>query len=405
MSRRKQVVLALAVGAVLFGGGMAATDGPLAVSGIIEVDEVRLASEFQGYIAEVAARAGDTITAGQILITLDSSSMRSSGDEARAALELAQAERSEVRAAPRTEMIAGMRAQVAMARAEQSAASAALRAADAGLRDPQSLQEQIVVAEGRTALARQNVELTAADQGKAQSAADAAPWNTPQRHILELQARAATENLEAARADLRAAEVLLEHLRGMRDKPLALQAQAHAAEGRYQTATAGVQVKQTQLDKLLAGAMPEELASAEAKLELAQARLQLALAQTARLVLRAPVTGRVLECDVNPGEVAMPGVTLLTVADLSQVHVLVYVPENRLGQVALGQKVDVVTDSFPDRPLQGSVTYISSSAEYTPRNLATKEGRVNTVYGVRIRLSNQEGLLKPGMAADVAFRP
>lgn len=405
MSSRRWVTLTLAVATVLLGSGAAATDAPLEASGIIEAEEVRLASEFQGYITLVGVRAGDTVGAGQVLVTLDSSSMRSSVDEAQAALQAAQAELADVRAAPRAELVAGMRAQVAMAQAEQAAAEAARRAAEEELRDPQSLQEQIVAAEGRTALARQNVELAAADQAKAQSAADASAWNTPQRHMLELQAQAATANLEAVRADLRTAEVLLEHLRGMRDRPLALQALAHAAAGKYQTATAGVQVKQAQLDELLAGATPEELASAEAKLELAQAQLHLAQVQVARLEIRAPVTGTVLECSVNVGEVAMPGVTLVTMADLSQVHVLVYVPEDRLGQVRLGQTVDVVTDSFPDRPLQGSVTYISSSAEYTPRNLATKEGRVNTVYGVRIRLSNQEGLLKPGMAADVVFRP
>ncbi len=405
MSSRRWVTLTLAVAAVLLRSSVAATDGPLEASGIIEEEEVRLASEFQGYIARVGARAGDTVGAGQILVTLDSSSMRSSVDEAQAALEAAQAERAEVRAAPRAELVAGMRAQVAMAQAEQAAAEAARRAAEEELRDPQSLREQILAAEGRTALARQNVELAAADQAQAQSAADASAWNTPQRHILELQAQAASANLEAVRADLRTAEVLLEHLCGMRDRPLALQALAHAAGGKYQTATAGVQVKQAQLDELLAGATPEELASAEARLGLAEAQLRLAQIQMARLEIRAPVTGTVLECDVNVGEVAMPGVTLVTMAYLSQVHVLVYVPEDRLGQVMLGQTVDVVTDSFPDRPLQGSVTYVSSSAEYTPRNLATKEGRINTVYGVRIRLSNQEGLLKPGMAADVVFRP
>jgi HlyD family secretion protein len=398
-------MLSLAAAILLLSGSAAATEGALEASGIIEAEEVRLASEFQGYIAEMNARAGDTISAGQVLVTLESSSIRASVDEAQAALEAAEAERADVRAAPRAEAVAGLRAQLAVAQAQQKAALAARNAAEAEVLESQSLQEQILAAEARTALARQSVEVAAADQAQAQSTADASPWNTPQRHVLELQAVAATANLEAARADLHTAEVALEHLQAIRDEPLALQALAHAAAGEHVTATAEVRVKQAQLDELLAGATPEELAVADAKLALAQAQLQLAQTQLERLVLKSPVTGTVLECGASVGEVALPVVTLVTVADLSQVHVLVYIPENRLGQVALRQKVDVVTDSFPERPIEGEVIYISSQAEYTPRNLATQEGRVNTVYGVRIALPNQEGLLKPGMAADVVFRP
>jgi HlyD family secretion protein len=405
MSSRRWIVLALAAGTLLLRSSAALTQPPLEASGIIEAEEVRLASEFQGYITQVNVHAGGTVSAGQVVVTVESSSIGASVDEAQAALEAAEAERAEVRAAPRAEVVAGLRAQLAVAQAQQAAALAARTAAEEEARESQSLQEQILAAETQAALARQSVEVAAADQAEAQSAADASPWNTPQRHVLELQAVAATANMEAARADLHTAEVVLEHLRAMRDKPLALQALAHAAAGDYDTATAGVRVKQAQLDQLLAGATPEELAVADAEFELAQAQLNLARTQAQRLTLRSPVTASVVECNVNVGEVALPGVTLMTVADLSHVHVLVYIPENRLGQVLLGQRVDAVTDSFPERPIEGVVTYIASTAEFTPRNLATKEGRVNTVYAVRVALSNPDGLLKPGMAADVVFRP
>ncbi len=77
---------------------------------------------------------------------------------------------------------------------------------------------------------------------------------------------------------------------------------------------------------------------------------------------------------------------------------------NRLGEVQLGQSVDVMVDSFPERRFQGRVVHIADQPQYTPRSVATKEERVNTVYGVKIRLPNPEGLLKPGMAADAVFR-
>jgi HlyD family secretion protein len=95
--------------------------------------------------------------------------------------------------------------------------------------------------------------------------------------------------------------------------------------------------------------------------------------------------------------------TVLTLADLSRVTLAVYVPENRVGQVQIGQTVRVTVDSFPGRAFEGQVIRIGSQAEFTPRNVATAEERLNTFYAVEIRLSNPDGLLKPGMPADATF--
>ncbi|MBC7261414.1 MAG: efflux RND transporter periplasmic adaptor subunit, partial [Chloroflexi bacterium] len=81
-----------------------------------------------------------------------------------------------------------------------------------------------------------------------------------------------------------------------------------------------------------------------------------------------------------------------------------YVPAHRLGEVYLGQRVEVTIDSFPQRRFEGQVVHIADEPQYTPRNLATKEERVNTVYAVKVRLPNPEGLLKPGMAGDAVFQ-
>jgi len=406
MSKLHMVVLIIALATILLlPQCVAIAGGGLEASGVIEVEEIRLAAEFQGHAVQVNVHAGDSVNAGQVLIVLESSAIRANVEQAQAALEAAQADLSVVRAGPRDEAVAAARAQLAMAKAEQSAAFAAWQAANQALREPQDLLEQIVIAEGQVALAAQNVELAAADAAQAQTAADAAAWNTPERHILELRAQAAQANLEAARADERAAKVALDNLRRIRDRPIAYQAQAHAAQGKYRVATAAVQVKQAELDDLLAGATPEEVAVAEAKLALAQAQLKLAQTQAERLTVRAPVNGSVVERHINLGETAMPGVTLLTVTDLSTVFLTVYVPENRIGEVRLGQKADVAVDSFAEKRFEGQVVYITDHAQYTPRNVATKAERINTVYAVKIRLPNPEGLLKPGMAADAAFRP
>jgi len=93
----------------------------------------------------------------------------------------------------------------------------------------------------------------------------------------------------------------------------------------------------------------------------------------------------------------------MVVSQLSPVTVTVYVPEDRYGQIDLGQSVTVSVDSFPGQAFNGTVLWISSEAEFTPRNVQTVSGRKATVYAVKIEVPNESDLLKPGMPADVSF--
>jgi len=92
------------------------------------------------------------------------------------------------------------------------------------------------------------------------------------------------------------------------------------------------------------------------------------------------------------------------VAKLDEVNLTIYVPEDKLNRVYLGQAVEVQVDSFPSRVFTGTVSYISQQAEFTPRNIQTQEERVNMVFAVKVRLPNPEYLLKPGMPADAMIR-
>jgi multidrug efflux pump subunit AcrA (membrane-fusion protein) len=119
--------------------------------------------------------------------------------------------------------------------------------------------------------------------------------------------------------------------------------------------------------------------------------------------IRTPINGVLLVRAIEPGEIAAPGGALLVVGDLATLTLTVYVPEDRYGQVQMGQTYPVTVDSFPGETFNGKVTYISNKAEYTPRNVQTVEGRKNTVYAVRLTLDNTGLALKPGMPADVAL--
>jgi len=146
-------------------------------------------------------------------------------------------------------------------------------------------------------------------------------------------------------------------------------------------------------------------ALAQAGSNLAQAEASLALldAQMAKLTVYAPMDGVILTRSVEPGEFVQPGAIALSMADLSQLTITVYVPEDRYGEISLGQQASVSVDSFPGATFQAQVTYISDQAEFTPRNVQTVEGRSSTVYAVKLKVNDPGGKLKPGMPADVVF--
>jgi HlyD family secretion protein len=125
--------------------------------------------------------------------------------------------------------------------------------------------------------------------------------------------------------------------------------------------------------------------------------------QAAKYVLRAPLSGVVTRVPMRPGEVIGAGQTVLAVADLSELKLTVYVPEAQLGHVRLGQRVNVAADPFPGRLFDGQVSSINQRAEFTPRNVQTQRDRLNLVFGVKARVHNADGALKPGMPVDATF--
>jgi HlyD family secretion protein len=135
----------------------------------------------------------------------------------------------------------------------------------------------------------------------------------------------------------------------------------------------------------------------------AQANLDLLNAQVSKLTITAPSDGVVLTRAVEPGEAVNPGAEVLTLGRLDQLTMTVYVPEDRLGQVSIGQSATVKFDSYPKQTFQATVNYISDQAEFTPRNVQTVEGRQTTVFAVKLQLQDTSGKLKPGMPGDVTF--
>jgi HlyD family secretion protein len=144
--------------------------------------------------------------------------------------------------------------------------------------------------------------------------------------------------------------------------------------------------------------------AATAQLQLSRASLRTSDVKLTDTVIYAPLNGVVLRKNVEEGETVGTGTMLFTIGDLENPWVKVYVKEDKLGFVKLGQRAEVTVDTYPGKVYEGTVTYISSEAEFTPKNVQTKEERVKLVFGVKVSVKNVNHELKPGMPADVTIR-
>lgn len=381
-------------------------EAPITASGFIEGRQVDVASEVTGLIVEMVYSRGDRVEAGDIVVRLDDAALQGQRAEAVAALLAAEANLGRVKAGPRQEEIAAARARVDQAAARRDGAEQAVVNARDVIANPLDLNAQIDEARSQVDLAQQNVELHQADLEAttvkhgvyAEQGGDAARmWD----HRLE----AAAARLHEAQAQLDGARAYLASLIEVRDNPLALQAELHQAQTEYQLAEARVAQAQATLDELEAGPTTEELALAEAETEQARAGIALADVRLDQLVLMAPMNGIITDRARRVGETATAGRPLLTITNLNEVMLVIYVPVDQIGHVSIGQEVEVTVDSFPDRTFLGEVEIIAGEAEFTPGYVQTEEERLDLVFAVDVRIPNPEHRLKPGMPADAVIRP
>ncbi|MBI5116880.1 efflux RND transporter periplasmic adaptor subunit [Candidatus Poribacteria bacterium] len=156
-----------------------------------------------------------------------------------------------------------------------------------------------------------------------------------------------------------------------------------------------------ELKLLEAGARPDQIEAARWQVKQAEASLELARVRLEKTLIYAPMAGTVLVKDSEAGEVVSPGVPIVTIADVDDMWVKIYIDEVNIGRVKLGQPAKVQVDAFPGKEFSGKVTLVSSEAEFTPKNIQTREDRVKLVFAVKIGVGNAGGLLKPGMYADI----
>jgi multidrug resistance efflux pump len=162
--------------------------------------------------------------------------------------------------------------------------------------------------------------------------------------------------------------------------------------------------------RLAARAQAAGVHTASAQVELARAGLEAATADLARAklgadecVLKAPHAGTIVDRLHEPGAVIAPGTRVLTLIDLTTIKATFFLPNAELGRAKAGAKAEVKVDTYPDRIFTGVVDHVASEAEFTPRNVQTREDRDRLVYAVEVTLDNPSGDLRAGMPAEVVL--
>jgi multidrug resistance efflux pump len=369
---RKAVIIFVVTAAAVIGWlyWQKVRPAPFVVSGFIESDEIRVGSRVGGRVADVLAFEGQTAKTGTLLFRIDPFNLLEQLAEAKASAAAARAEHDRLTAGYRKE-------EVEQARARRDAAKATLDKLTTGPRP-----QEIEIAREQLNVAKATLELAESEHArilKLRNEAQAAPTEFDQ----------AVKALKASRAQVAEAENQLALLvEGTRKEDIA-QAQASLVEA------------EQALKLMEAGYRSEDAAKAAAQLAAAEANVAAIEVQIQELEVKSPCDCVVEAIDLRPGDIVAANAPSVSLLDTSKLWVRAYVPEARLGEVRLDQRVPVRVDSFPGQRFAARVTFIAREAEFTPRNVQTPEERSKQVFRVKVTLDEGLDRLRVGMAADV----
>jgi HlyD family secretion protein len=206
--------------------------------------------------------------------------------------------------------------------------------------------------------------------------------------------------LERVKADENRLQVDFARQQALYKKEVISRREFDASRAAYDASRASVREARERLALLRRGPRRETIDQARARLRDTEATLSLAETRLGYSTLTSPLNGLVLSKNIEPGEQVAAGTPVVTVGMLDNVWVRAYVNETDLGRVKVGQKATVTTDTWPGRKYDGYVSFISSEAEFTPKNVQTEKERVKLVYRIKIVIPNPNMELKPGMPVD-----
>ena len=321
--------------------------GLIQANGRIEGDHYTVASKVAGRIVRLLAREGDTVRMSQTLLKLDDVQIQARVEQAQAAVEASKAQFK----AARTDL-ATLKKTVPL---EIATAGAGVIHAEAVL--------------GATRVKLEQADLDAQRYGG-------------------LFKTGATSRQEKEHTNLALWVAREDHA----------VAQAALTQAKKQLSLADLGWEQIKTRESRVSAMEAQLKQAQAALVEAQSVLE-------DLTIYAPATGMITTRIVDRGEVIVAGSPLFDIVDLDRLYLKCYVPGKQIGKVRLGLPAQIYTDAFPDTPFPATVRYISSTAEFTPKEVQTPDERVKLIYAVKLYLdANPKHRLTPGLPADAVIR-
>lgn len=176
------------------------------------------------------------------------------------------------------------------------------------------------------------------------------------------------------------------------------------AKLRFEVAEAQLKSAKENLQKAERGALKSEIDALKALADAAKSQVELLQKKLDDAIITSPVDGYISLINFDRGELVNVGSLITKVTNLDEVFVKIYVGANNLGKIHLGQKVEIKADAYPDKTFEGEIVFISNEAEFTPKNIQTKDERMKLVYAVKIRIQNKNHLLKDGMLCDVSLK-
>jgi len=385
MKKRRVVVILLLLAAAggawyWFNGGMNRATNRILVSGNLELTQVDLSFKTAGRMTELAVREGQFVKKGDLIARLDSAQLEQQLLRDQAAVASAQSSLQQLETSIEYQG-ATIDSDISTRRAELAQAQAKLDELLAGSR-PQEVQQ-------------------------AQSAvADAKAWNDQAKSDWDrAQALFAREDISKSQYDQARAKLdsTAAQLRQVQDR-LALVTEGPRKEeiagARAQVARAQAAVQTAEANRIELRRKREELAARKSEIDRTRAQVGMTQTQIADATVVAPIDGVVLVKAAEAGEVIAAGSTIVSLGDLTHPWLRAYINETDLGRIQLGGKVQLSTDSYKGKTYDGRISFISSEAEFTPKQIQTKEERVKLVYRIKIDVDNSHQELKNNMPVD-----
>jgi HlyD family secretion protein len=387
----KKVIIALILIAGIATAGVmvymnyhpAVTDRIL-ISGNIELSEVDIAFKTAGRLIERNVDEGDTVKKGMVVARLDRDQLVQQRESQVATLQTAEAQLAEARSSAEWQR-STMAADLDARRSDLSSAQSHLQEMKNGSRPEEVRQAQAAV-----------------DSAQAEFDGAKRDWDRAQTliksdDISKAQFDQYRKGMDAATANLQQAK---EHF--------ALVSAGNRSEeiesATAQESKARASLKMGEANSLELQRREQDILARQGDIARAKAQIVLIDSQLSDTIAIAPVSGVVLVKAADVGEVLAPGTSVVTIGDIDHPWLRAYVGETDLGRVKLGSKVKVTTDSYPGKIYNGRVSFISSEAEFTPKQIQSTEERVKLVYRIKIDIDNPQHELKSNMPADAEIQ-